>query len=279
VAPAVNDPMRVQQMVRRQVRRRRRWQRVRLALLVLAATAVVVAAAVGIDRLAVVVHKFYAEHHHHTGPRTTAVTNRTTSTTTTTVAGPPRCQSTQLSAVVSDWRDTGGTVEEVVALTNLSLTPCTVAGYPVLGVVASTGTALPATNSDVASIGSADTVGTTAPVPTTAPVGTTVPSAPLTVAHGALASFEFAYSDDCDHVLPPGQAATGAPNECYGGLWLAVTPTPGSSPLIVTLPLHLTYATSGLQVGPFRAGGGPPLAGQPPLTTQTTVSTVAPPTP
>jgi hypothetical protein len=160
-----------------------------------------------------------------------------------------------------------------VALTNLSLTPCSVAGYPVLGVVASTGTALPATNSDVASIGAAGTLGTTAPV------GTTVPSAPVVLAHGAQASFEFTYSDDCDHVLQPGQAATGAPNECYGGLWLAVTPTPGSSPLIVTQPVHLTYATAGLDVGPFRAGGGPPLAGQAPLTTQTTVPTSPPPTP
>jgi hypothetical protein len=264
--------MRVQQMVRRQVRRRRRWQRVRLAGLVLAATAVVVGAAVGIDRLAIVIHKFYDEHHH-TRPRATGVPNRTTSTTTTTIAGPPRCQSTQLSAVVSDWRDTGGTFEEVVALTNLSPTACSVTGYPVLGVVASTGTALPATNSDVASVGATDSPGTTAAV------GTTVPSAPITLAHGALASFEFAYSDACDHVLQPGQAATGAPNECYGGLWLAVTPSPGSSPLIVTQPIHLTYATSGLDVGPFRAGGGPPLAGQAPLTTQTTVPTSTPPTP
>jgi hypothetical protein len=263
--------MRVQQMVRRQVRRRRRWQRVRLALLVVAATAVVVAAAVGIDRLAVVVHKFYAEHHH-TRPRSTAVTERTTTTTTTTIAGPPRCQGTQLSAVVSDWRDTGGTFEEVVTLTNLSPTVCSVVGYPVLGVVASTGTALPATNSDVATLGSTDAPGTTAPV------GTTTPSAPVSLAHGAPASFEFTYSDTCDQVLPPGQPATGAPNECYGGLWLAVTPTPGSSPLVVTQPVHLTYATSGLEVGPYRAGGGPPLSGQPPLTAQTTVPTGAPPT-
>jgi hypothetical protein len=255
--------MRVQQMVRRQVRRRRRWQRVRLAMLVVAATAVVVAAAVGIDRLAIVVHKFYAEHHH-SRPRATGVTDRTTSTTTT-VPGPPRCQSPQLSAVVSDWRDTGGTVEEVVNLTNLSLTACSVAGYPVLGVVAQTGTPLPAANSDVAIIGSVGSVGTTAPV------GTTTPSSPVILAHGALASFEFSYSDACDHVLQPGAASTGAPNECYGGLWLAVTPTPGSSPLIVTPPVHLTYATSGLDVGPFQAGGGPPLAGQAPLTTQTTL--------
>jgi hypothetical protein len=263
--------MRVQQMVRRQVRRRRRWQRVRLALLVLAATAVVVAAAVGIDRLAIVVHKFYAEHHH-TRPRTTAVTHRTTSTTATTIAGPPRCQSTQLSATVSDWRDTGGTFEEAVALTNVSTTTCDVAGYPVLGVVASTGTPLPTTNSDVATIGSAGSPGTTAAV------GTTIPETPVTLGHGALASFEFSFSDNCDHVLQPGQTATGAPNECYGGLWLAVTPTPGSSPLIVTQPIRLTYATSGLDVGPFQAGGGPPLTGQAPLTAQTTVPTGPPST-
>lgn len=262
--------MRVQQMVRRQVRRRRRWQRLRLALLVVAAAVVVVAAAVGIDRLAVVVHKFYAEHHH-TQKRASGVTNPTTSTTSTTAPGPARCQSPQLSAVVSDWRETSGSVQEVVGLSNLSLATCSLAGYPVLGAVAQNGTPLPAPNSDTATIGTVGDVGTTAAV------GTTTPSATVILAHGARASFELSYSDTCDHVLQPGEAATGAPNECYGGVWLEVTPTPGSSPLIVTQPIHLSYATSGLEVGPFQAGSGPPLSGQPPLTAQTT-SPTGPPT-
>src|SRR5580658_2189742 len=106
-------------MVRRQVRRRRRRRRLRVAVLVVVSVTVVLAAAFGIDRLAVVVHKFYAEHHH-SHPKTAAITDRTTSTTTTTVPGPPRCDSPQLNAIVSDWRETGGEVEETVALTNIS---------------------------------------------------------------------------------------------------------------------------------------------------------------
>jgi hypothetical protein len=265
----VNDPLRAQQMVRRQVRRRRRWRRLRVALLVLAASTAVVAAAYGIDRLAVVVHKFYAEHHH-SHPTAAAVTT-TSSTTSTTVAGPPRCDSPQLNADVSDWRQTDGTVEETVTLTDISPTACTLTGYPNLGVVAADGTPLPATNDDLAAIVPPD--GGSVPVSTTAPAtGTTLPATPVPLVHGGRASFQLAFANICDQVLEPGDAATGAANECYAGLWLEVTPPQGTSPLLVTEPVRLTYATSGLQVGPFQAGSGPPLAGQPPLTSQTTTA-------
>ncbi|HXQ44143.1 MAG TPA: DUF4232 domain-containing protein [Acidimicrobiales bacterium] len=257
----MNDPLRAQQIVRRQVRRRRRWRRLRVAVLVVMASSAVVAAAYGIDRLAVVVHKFYTEHHH-TRPPASGLHNGTTSTTTTT-PGPPRCTSPQLSALVSDWRETGGTVEETVALTNISATPCSLTGYPDLGVVAQNGTPLPAPNDDLASLAS--------PVA----LGSTTASAPVVLAHGARASFELDFANICDQVLEPGQPATGAPNECYAGVWLDVTPPGGTSPLLVTQPVHLTYTTAGFQVGPFEVGGGLPLAGQPPLTGPTT----SPPTP
>jgi hypothetical protein len=271
----MSDPLATQQRVRRQVARRRRWRRLRLVVLVVAATAAVIAAAVGIDRLAVVVHKFYAEHHH-AAPRATGTTHPLATTTTSTTVGAPRCNSTQLSALVSDWRDTGGAVEETVQLTNISVTPCSLAGYPTLGVGGQNGTPLPAPNADVTTIGLPASTGTTPT--TTVPVSTT-PVAPVTIAQGARASFQLSYANLCTHVLEPGQPATGVPNECYTGIWLEVTPTAGSGPLIVTEPLRLTYATAGFEVGPFQAGDGVPLAGPPPLTAQTTVPSVPATTP
>jgi hypothetical protein len=255
----MNDPLRAQQMVRRQVRRRRRWRRLRLAVLVLVSTTAVVGAAVGIDRLAVVVHKFYTDHHH-AARRATGPTTHATTTTVTTIPGPPRCASPQLGAAVSDWRETGGTVEETVSLTNISPTPCTLVGYPVLGATAQGGTPLPATTDDDPTIGPPSTALTTAPA-----------TGAVALIHGARASFELSYPNVCDHVVLPGAAATGVPNECYSGIWLDVTPTPGSSPLVVTEPLRLTYATSGFEVGPFQAGNGTPLPGPPPTNATTTV--------
>jgi len=272
----MNDPVRAQQIVRRQVRRRRRWRRLRIAVLVVLASSAVLAAAFGIDRLAIVVHKFYAEHHH-SHPPATGSTNTTAASTTTRPAGSARCDSPALSAVVSDWRETSNTVLETVSLTNISLTPCSLTGYPNLGVVAQGGTPLPATNHDVAAIVAPTPGATTLPV-TTVPVGTTTPSAPVTLAHGARASFQLAFANTCDHVVAPGQPTTGTPNECYSGVWLEVTPPQGTSALLVTQPLRLTYAVSGFQVGPFQAGSGLPLAGQPPLTSHTTSPTSPPAT-
>jgi len=252
-------------MVRRQVRRRRRWRRLRVTVLVLVATTAVLAAAFGIDRLAVAVHKFYDEHHH-SHPQASATTVPST-TTTTVAAGPARCDSPQLSAVVSDWREAYQTVEEEVSLTNISTTPCSVAGYPGLGVVAAGGTPLPAAATDVAAIETPTSFpgAGTAPV-TTVPSVTTTPAVPVTLAHGARASFELAFSTMCQQVLGPGQTASAAPDQCYAGAWLEVTPPKATSPLLVTQPLRLTYATSGFQVGPLVAGSGLPLSGQPPLT-------------
>ena len=262
----MNDPLKIQDRVRRQVRRRRRWRRARIALLSITATVTVIAAAFGIDRLAVAAHKFYDEHHH-PAPLATGSTNRATTTTTSTTApGPPRCDSPQLSATVSDWRNTGSTVDENVTLTNISPTLCSLTGYPTLGATAQSGTPLPAPTDDVATLN--------AP----ASVGTTVPPGPVLLVHGAQASFILSFGNVCDHVLPTGTPATGAPNECYAGTWLEVTPPTASTPLLVTQPLRLTYATAGFQVGPFQVGGGSPLPGQPPPTIPRNVPTNPPST-
>ncbi len=261
----MNDPLKIQDRVRRQVRRRRRWRRARIALLSVTATVAVIAAAFGIDRGAVAAHKFYVEHHH-AAPRATGANNRVTTTTSTTAPGPPHCDSPQLGATVSDWRDMGNTVEEIVTLTNISPTLCSLTGFPTLGATAQSGTPLPAPTDNVATLD--------------APVagGTTVPPGPVVLVHGARASFTLSFGNICDHVLPSGTPATGAPNECYAGTWLEVTPPMASTPLLVTQPLRLTYATAGFQVGPFQMGSGSPLPGQPPPTIPRTVPTNPPST-
>ncbi|HXQ58856.1 MAG TPA: DUF4232 domain-containing protein, partial [Acidimicrobiales bacterium] len=226
----MNDPLKVQDRVRRQVRRRRRWRRARIAALSVAATAAVLGAAFGIDRLAVTVHRFYVEHHH-TTPKVTATKTGVTSTTSTTVPGPAHCDSPQLSATVTDWFESNGTVEEKVSLTNISPGPCSLTGYPTLGAVSQSGTPLPAPTNHLAGLGS----------PATA--DSTIPSGPVILAREARASFVLSFPNVCDNVLVPGAPATGAPNECYAGVWLEVTPPQATSALLVTEPLRLTYGT------------------------------------
>jgi hypothetical protein len=255
----VNDPLRAQAMVRRQVRRRRRWRRLRMGTMAVVVAAAAVAAAYGIDRLVVVVHRFYDEHHH-SAPRAVGVTHHVTAattTTTTTTPGPPRCASSQLIASVTNWREGNGTVEEEVGLTNISSSPCSLRGYPTLGAGAENGTPLAATNTDQIGLGSAGPFG--------------VPPTPQLVSldHEERASFALTFSNNCDTILTPGQSPFGVTNACYAGVWLEVTPPQGTSPLLVTQPVSLTYATAGFQVGPFVAGSGPPLTGPLPITTTT----------
>jgi hypothetical protein len=244
----MNDPVRVQAKVRRQVRRRRRWRRARLTLLILVLFAAAGGAAFGIDRLVVVVHRFYVEHHH-SSPRATG-RGTSSSTTTTVPPGPPRCNSPQLSAEVYNWHEANGLTDETLSLTNLSTTTCTLAGYPVIGADAANGTPLPATTADVATLGS----------PGTSPIAgttSTVPPSPVPLAAGARAWFELSFTNICDRVLQPGAAPTGTPNECYAGTWLTVEPFSGADPLVVTQPLRLAFGTSGFLAGPFEPGTPP----------------------
>ncbi len=241
----MTNPESVQQMVRRRVRRRRTWRRVRVGVLVLTAIVVAGGAAFGIDRMVVALRKYYASPPHSTKVSDTPLSS---SPTTTTASGPPDCVSGQLSGTVTNWRAISGTTYETVSLTNISLSPCTLLGYPGLAVNSSNGTALPAATQDVATMGVS--------------VGS-APAAPrrVVVAPEARAWFELSYPDVCDVILTPGAGPTATPNACYEGKWLQITPPRTSSPLLVPEPLRFTYGIAGFDVGPFATGSPPPLPG------------------
>src|SRR5580704_11014090 len=134
----MKNPQSVQQMVQRRVRRRRLWRRARVAILVVGVTVAAGGAAFGIDRMVVALRKYYA-----TPAHTTRATNTstTTSPSTTTASGPPNCVSGQLSGSVSNWEDINGTTFETISLTNISLSTCSLLGYPGLAVNSANGTA------------------------------------------------------------------------------------------------------------------------------------------
>ncbi|HVA02874.1 MAG TPA: DUF4232 domain-containing protein [Acidimicrobiales bacterium] len=239
----MTNPESVQEMVRRRVRRRRLWRRVRFGALVMLVIVAVGGAAFGIDRMVLSLRKYYAS------PARTAKADNasvSSSTTTTTVSGPPNCVSGQLSGTVSNWRAISGTTYETVSLTNISASACTLLGYPGLAVNSANGTALPAATQDVATMG----------------VSTgSAPAAPgrVIVAPEARAWFELSYPDTCDIILTPGSGPTATPNACYEGKWLQITPPRTSSPLLVPEPLRFTYGITGFDVGPFGTGSPPPL--------------------
>jgi hypothetical protein len=239
----MTNPETVQQMVRRRVRRRRLWRRARVGILVVGVTIAAGGAAFGIDRMVVALRKYYAS------PAHTGKGNNPTSSsapTTTTASGPPVCVSGQLSGIVSNWRSISGTTFEVVSLTNISASQCTLFGYPGLAVNSANGTALPAATQDVATMGISTGVAPAAP-------------ARVVVAPNAQAWFELSYPDVCDVILIPGTGPTDTPNACYEGKWLQVTPPKTSSPLLVPEPLRFAYGIAGFDVGPFGTGTPPPL--------------------
>jgi hypothetical protein len=158
---------------------------------------------------------------------------------TTAPPGPPACVGGQLTGRIENWQDTGQAMYEIIELTNVSLSACTLQGYAGLAVNGANGTALPAATQDVATLGTNLGSGT----PGTGPV----PMAP-----GARGWFELSYPDLCDQVLAPGASPTAGVNVCYLGNWLQVTPPRTTSPLLVTEPVRFTYGTSGFQVGPFQ---------------------------
>ncbi len=241
----MTNPESVQQMVRRRVQRRRLWRRVRFGALVVTVIVAAGGAAFGIDRMVVALRKYYASPAHSTKVNNTPLSS---SPTTTTASGPPNCVSGQLSGTVSNWRAISGTTYETVSLTNISLSPCTLLGYPGLAVNSANGTALPAATQDVATMG--------------ASTGS-APAAPerVVVAPEGRAWFELSYPDVCDIVLTPGSGPTASPNACYEGKWLQITPPRTASPLLVPEPLRFTYGIAGFDVGPFSTGSPPPLPG------------------
>ena len=82
-------------------------------------------AAFGIDRMVVALRKYYASPPH--SARGTATPPPRRAPTTTTASGPPNCVSGQLSGTVTNWEGISGTTYETVSLTNISLSPCTLA--------------------------------------------------------------------------------------------------------------------------------------------------------
>jgi len=239
----MKNPQSVQQMVQRRVRRRRLWRRARFAGLVVLVIVAAGGAAFGIDRMVVSLRKYYASPAHATkaGSEPTS-----TSSTTTTASGPPDCVSGQLSGTVTNWQAISGTTFETVSLTNISLSQCTLLGYPGLAVNSANGTALPAATQDVPTMGASTGVGTPTPKP-------------VVVAPEQRAWFEISYPDVCNIILTPGSGPTASPNACYEGKWLQVTPPKTASPLLVPEPLTFTYGVTGFDVGPFGTGSPPPL--------------------
>jgi len=238
----MKSPHAVQSMVRRRVRRRRMWHRLRVAALVVLGVVALAAAAFGVDRMVVSLHRYYSSPSH--SPHHAASSTTTNAPTTTTTPGPPACVGGQLSGQVATWRISNSTTYEIVELTNVSQSPCTLSGYPTLAVNGANGTALPAATQQVATLGS-DVPGAP-PGPTSVVIG---PS--------GRAWFELTYPELCEHVLSPGAAPVTGPDVCYAGSVLLVTPPHTASPLIITQPLRFTYGIQGFQIGPFEPGYPP----------------------
>jgi len=219
------------------VRHRRRIRRAKVTTLTVLIVVALGAAAFGIDRGVVFAHHLWAEHHR---PVAQPVAT-TTAPTTTTIPGPPRCTTAQLNAYLYNWRITAGTLYEVVAMTDTSAAPCTLAGYVGLSVTAPGGGTLAAPVHDDPTVGSAAGAAT-APVPMTS---------------GQRAWFEFTYPVTCTSVLPAGQQSSGTPGECYQGLSLGVVAPQAATPILVAQPLRFTFGTAGFTVGPFGPGTPP----------------------
>ena len=244
----MKNPVKVQEMVRRRVRRRTLWRRTRIGALVALAVIAVGSAAFGIDRMVVALHRYYAAPSHSSG-RVGAAATSTSAPTTTAPPGPPACVGADLTGAVSNWQATSGVTYEIVTLTNISSSPCTLTGFPNLAANAQNGTALPAATRDVATLGSTPTT------PSSGPVA-------VNVAPGAGAWFELAFGDTCPQVLTPGAGPTASTGACYAGQWLQVFPPKTTNALLVTQPLRFNYATSGFEVGPFMS---PPAPSSPPV--------------
>ncbi len=268
----MKDPHQLQQMVQRKVRRRRLWRRTRLTTMITGGVIVVLALAFGIDRMVVSLYRYYGGDKVGAAPTTTPIITTPTSSTTTTAPGPPGCTSSGLSAQVENWQETAGSQYETVVLTNIAPASCTLAGYPGLGVTASDGTPLLATSTNAAGLGSSAAGATAGSSPTPAPV---------VLATRGQAWFELSYLATCYQILAEGEAPTGAPDQCFSGSTLEVTPPHATSPLIVSEPVRLAYQTSGFMVGPFEAvpiPSTPPVPTEPATQPASSTTSSAPPT-
>jgi hypothetical protein len=150
---------------------------------------------------------------------TTSTTKASTSTTRSTspastgpstTAGTTTCAPTNLSGSVVGSSGAAGTIEITVALKSTATTPCTLAGYPGLQLLSSTGAALP-TN-----VERKGNYSFTAMAPTT-----------VTVPSGQTAYFNVGYSD----------VPTANETSCPTASMLEVTPPNDTDHLVITATL------------------------------------------
>jgi len=237
------------------VRRRRRARLAKIASLVLLALVLAGTAAFGVDRGIVFGRHLWARLHRPSPP---------TSTTTTLYSAPPttlpapQCDDRQTNAYLYDWEITSGTLYEVVALTNTSSSPCSLAGYATLVATDQNGAALPSPNHAQASLGA----------------GAGASPTPVLLTPDGQAWFEFSYPVTCSQVLVPGPTEAVVPGDCFEGATLAVSVSGGgtttagttagtttggaaTTTLDVRQPVRFTYGVEGFAVGPF-ASGTPP---------------------
>ncbi len=151
---------------------------------------------------------------------TTGASTTTTSASTTTTTGTTTCQPQQLSASPTNVGGGAGTIELSVSLKNISSTTCTLAGYPGMQLLSSTGASLP---TNVVRGGGQ---------PFSASAANQPPST-VTLAPNAVAAFSLNYED-----VPVGGETT----------------CPTSAKAEITPPNDTAFLTVALQIAP--CGGG-----------------------
>ncbi|MGO9029498.1 MAG: DUF4232 domain-containing protein [Acidimicrobiales bacterium] len=170
-----------------------------------------------------------------TAPATTSTrspapstTSAPATTTTTGSGGPTQCATATLTASVYGSSGAAGTIETTVALTSSAATACTLAGYPGLQMLSSTGALLP---TNVVRGGSYQF--------------TTMAPTSVTVAPGQAVYFNMGYSD----------VPSGAQTSCPSSATLHVTPP--NSYTSVSLSAQLSPCDNGsITVSPVFAGTG-----------------------
>jgi hypothetical protein len=156
-----------------------------------------------------------------TGASTTTTSGTSTTTTSsTTTTGTITCQPQQLSASPQNVGGGAGTIELSVSLTNTSTSTCTLAGYPGMQLLSSSGASLP---TNVVRGGGQ---------PFTASAANQPPST-VTLAPNAVAAFSLNYED-----VPVGSETT----------------CPTSAKAEITPPNDTAFLTVALQIAP--CGGG-----------------------
>lgn len=165
-------------------------------------------------------------------------THATTSpgSTASVAAGPARCATTTLTAVVSGSSGAAGTREVTVALTSTSAVPCVLAGYPGLLLQTASGSALPTA---VVRQGS---YSFTAMAPTT-----------VTLTHGESAYFNIGYSDvpvGSETSCPTSASVQVTPPNAFDHLVMSAALAPCGGGTLVVSPVFLSTGSNSLTTAP-----------------------------